>query len=233
MKQNTVKKTKEKHEKFTVITIVLLALLILYTISLFVPVGWGFINAFKDNRTDFRTNIIGLPKKWVWNFGTVYESFSIDVATKEGQVAIDVPTMFLYGFLYAIGCAFAGTFVPCLTAYLCARFDYKFSKVIYTIVIVTMILPIIGSMPSELRMMKALGLYDTMWGSWLLKANFLGMYFLVFYAIFKAMPMAYSEAAKIDGAGNWTILFRIALPIVRNTFFTVLLVTFINFWNDY
>ena len=66
-----------------------------------------------------------------------------------------------------------------------------------------------------------------------MKANFLGMYFLVFYGIFKSLPMAYFEAAKIDGAGNFRILFRIALPLVRSLFFTVMLINFITFWNDY
>ena len=45
--------------------------------------------------------------------------------------------------------------------------------------------------------------------------------------------MAYTEAAKIDGAGNLAVLLRIILPLVRNTFFTVMLINFIAFWNDY
>ena len=37
----------------------------------------------------------------------------------------------------------------------------------------------------------------------------------------------------IDGASNWKIMTSITLPLVRNTFFTVMLITFISFWNDY
>ena len=59
------------------------------------------------------------------------------------------------------------------------------------------------------------------------------MYFLVFYNMFKQLPMAYTEAAKIDGAGNMSVLIKIVLPLVRNTFFTVMLINFIGFWNDY
>ena len=47
------------------------------------------------------------------------------------------------------------------------------------------------------------------------------------------MPMAYTEAACIDGAGNLSVLLRIILPLSRNTFFTVMLINFITFWNDY
>ena len=59
------------------------------------------------------------------------------------------------------------------------------------------------------------------------------MYFLVFYSIFKAMPNGYTEAAKVDGAGNLRILLQIVMPLVRNTFFTVALIMFIDYWNDY
>ena len=45
--------------------------------------------------------------------------------------------------------------------------------------------------------------------------------------------MTYTEAAKIDGANNLMILFKIILPLVRNTFLTITLINFITFWNDY
>jgi ABC-type glycerol-3-phosphate transport system permease component len=94
-------------------------------------------------------------------------------------------------------------------------------------------LPIVGSLPSEIMMAQNLGLYDQMWGVWLMKANFLGMYFLVFFASFQSLPKDFAEAARMDGASNFRILFQISLPMVRNTFFVVLLLKFIDFWNDY
>ena len=141
--------------------------------------------------------------------------------------------MFVYALVYSLGCSFFNTLVPCITAYLCARFPFKFSKVIHTVVIIVMILPIIGSLPSEIQMSKTFGLYDQLWGLWIMKAHFLGMYFLVMYGNFKSLPMAYTEAAKIDGAGNMSVLIRVILPLVKNTFFTIMLINFIGFWNDY
>lgn len=219
-------------ERFTPITIVMLVILALYTVSLFVPLLWAMLSAFK-NQSDFRVNVIGLPKQWVWNFSYVFKKFTVSVQTAEGEKIVGMGMMYVNSLLYSLGCAFFNTLVPCVTAYMCARFPYKFSKVVHTTVIVAMILPIVGALPAEIQMAKALFLYDHIWGLWVMKANFLGMYFLVFYGMFKSLPMAYTEAAKIDGAGNLSILLRIVMPLVRNTFFTVMIINFIGFWNDY
>ena len=227
-----MKKKKLKKERLSPFTIALLVVLILYVFTLFMTLSWAIITSFKY-QNEFRLNVIGLPKKWAWNYGQVFKKFFIEVATGYGNKPIYVPQMFLNSVLYALGCAFFNTLVPCITAYLCAKFPYKFSKIIYFVVIVTMILPVVGSMPSEIQVAKFLGLYDQIWGLWLMKANFLGMYFLVFYAMANSLPNAYAEAAKIDGAGNFRILTTIVFPLIKNTFFTVMLITFVAFWNDY
>ena len=217
---------------WTFMKVVLLVGLIAYTICLFLPIIWGIITSFKG-QSDFRINVIGLPKEWIWNYSQVYEQFVIPIFTDAGTVHIQMSEMLINSLLYAVGCAFFSTLLPCITSYLCARYDYLLSKIIYVIVIVTMILPIVGSLPSEIRMARAVGAFDHIWGMWLLKANFLGLYFIVFYNQFKGIPNAYAESATIDGAGNWSILLRIMLPLARNTFFTVMLIRFIEFWNDY
>ena len=219
-------------ERFSPITIIMLIVLALYALSMIVLLGWALLTAFKE-QSDFRVNIIGFPTKWVWNFSYVYKNFKVAVQTDTGQVMIGMGRMYVNSILYALGCAFFNTLVPCITAYMCAKFPYKFSKVVHTTVIVTMIIPIVGALPMEITVARFLHLYNHIWGLWLMKANFLGMYFLVFYGVFKSLPDAYTEAAKIDGAGNLCILFRIVMPVVRNTFFTVMLINFITFWNDY
>ena len=218
--------------KFSPFTIVLLIVLAAYVLSMFTLLGWALITSFKSPN-DFRTNAIGMPEKFVWNYTFVYTKFYVSVLTESGMEVVYMETMFVYSILYSLGCAFFQTLVPCITAYLCARFNYKFSKIVYTAVIVVMILPIVGSLPAELQMAKNTGLYDSIWGLWIMKANFLGMYFLVFYDGFKGLSMTYTEAAKIDGASNMHILLAIVLPLVKNIFFTVMLVNFIGFWNDY
>ncbi len=234
--QNIFKKRQNKASdtRLTPVTTTLLIVLIAYTLSLIIPLFWALITSLKDNLNDFRLNIIGLPKKWMWsNYTFVLQNFYEDVPSADGNRSVTLAEMFLNTILYSLGCSFFNTLVPCLTAYMCAKFDFKFSNVLYTVVIVTMVLPIVGNLPSEIRVATFFGLYNQIWGLWIMKANFLGLYFLVFYGMFKSQPKAYSEAARIDGAGNFTIMTRISLPLIASTFFTIMIINFIGFWNDY
>ena len=217
---------------FSPLTVVLLIVLILYALTLIGLLFWAVITSFKS-QAEFRINILGFPDKWVWNYGEVFRSVQVSVMAEDGTRYVSMGGMILNSVIYSFGCAIASTMTPCITAYLCAKFPFRFSKVVYFIVIVTMALPIVGSLPSELLVARTFGIYDRIWLLWIMKANFLGIYFLVFHAEFKSIPKEYTEAAKIDGAGNFTILFRIMLPLVRNTIFVIMLIKFIEFWNDY
>ena len=206
--QNVFKRrTVKKH--ISPVAVILLVLLVLYALMLVGLLFWAFMTSFKSQQ-EFRLNVIGFPKTWVWNYTFVFQMYLYPVFTEAGTEYVGMGLMFLYSLLYAAGCAFTATLVPCITSYLCARFPYKFGKIVYLIVIVTMVIPIVGNQPSEIQVAQFFGLYDQIWGLWLMKANFLGMYFLVFFAIFRGIPKEY-----------------------RNTFLVVMLIRFIEFWNDY
>ena len=237
------KKQVERRDRLTPFTIFMLVILSLYVISIVYLLSWAFITSVKYNR-DFNSNILGFPRPtspngnvvWGWRFSNyieVFDYFWVRQVIDGQMVQFGFDKMLLYSILYAVGSAFFASLVPMVTAYLCARFDFALSKIMYTIVVVTMILPLIGGMPATIKMIRDLGLYDTIWGMWITAAGWRGLYFLVFYGTFKSLPMAYSEAAKIDGAGNLSILVRIVIPLVKNMFFTVFLLHFISYWNDY
>ena len=216
-------------KKLSPFSVVLFTILFLYSISLIGIIFWGLITSLKDG-FEIRYNITGLPDKVTLNnYVVALSKFRIPLLYKD----VYMPEMYLNSILYAGGGALIATFVPCLCGYLTGKFDYKFSKIITAIVLFCMIMPIVGSLPSEIQMAKALGIYNKIWGTWVMKFNFLGMYFLVFQTIFKSFAKEFTEAAKIDGANNYSIFFRIMLPLVKNTFFTVFLILFIQFWNDY
>lgn len=230
-----IAKRHTKKRTFDWFFFVIFVILFLYTASLLIPVIWTFLTSVKDNdEYTILDNILGWPSSWRWsNYATAYTNFYVPIQRNGQTYHYTMPYLFWNSILYSVGCAVAATITPCLVAYLCARYPFRFSKVVYAIVLVAMSLPIVGSLPSEIQMSKTLHFFDTFWGIWLMKANFLGIYFLVFYARFKTIPAAYSEAAKIDGASNTRVLWQVILPLAKDTLFTVFLLNFVTFWNDY
>ena len=229
MKQEKARATRTR---FSPVMIVMCVILCLYVLSLLIPFIWAFFTSFKSD-IEFEENALGLPQKWVWNYGWMFTEFKKVVFTETEIKSIGLWAMFGNSLLYSVGSAFAAAIVPCITAYLCARFKYKFSSFVYGIVIVTMVLPIVGNQPSQVDVADKLHVLDTVYGLWLFNASFLGLYFLVFYNVFKALPRDFTEAAKIDGANNLQFFIRVILPVIRNTLLTIMLIKFIDFWNDY
>ena len=217
-------------QKFSLFDSLILTVLILYTIALFALIIWGIFTAFKT-WNNFRTDKIGFPNPIAFeNIGIVWNAFYVHNGAREVMAG----EMLLYTILYAFGGALLMTIAPCIVAYAVTKFDkYLYSKFLNGIVIITMIMPIVGSAPSMLQFMHALYLYDTFLGVWLQKFNFLGLYFLTFSATYKSLPKEFHEAASIDGAGEWQIFLKIILPLVKNMFFTVMLIHFVEIWNDY
>ena len=237
-KQDSRFKQWFKKRKLSPFKIIGFIVLLVYTISMLSLMIWGVSTSLKT-QMDFRKDKIGLPAGWPWewewsNIAFVFSRFKIVHTTAtEANKPIGFWAMLLNTLVYAGGCAVISALVTCVVAYLTTNFDYPLSKIVTTIVIVTMILPIVGAYPSEMQILKAIGVYNTRFGAWVQKFNFLGMYFLVFQATFKSMSKEYSEAASIDGASEMQILLKIIFPIVRNTLFTIIILNFVALWNDY
>lgn len=219
-------KLKSNNSAFLIIMSVIL---FIYAISIITMFIWGFYNSFKDaNGYEFEKNPIAIPL--IWHF----ENFSI-VLSNFKYKGTDVFGMYVNSILYAFGGAFIHSIVPCLVSYIVAKFGkkFKFLNIYTTIVIVCMSISIVGSDISALKIADMFGLKNNIIGMWIMKAHFLGMYYLIFLGAFGAIPDSFIESAKIDGANNFTVLLKIMLPLVKNTFVTICLLQFIGLWNDY
>ncbi len=214
--------------------VIVFILLVLYTASFLLPILWGVNLSLKtNNNAELHPFGINFPLRFE-NYATVFKEFKVSVYTQSGSNTYYMEHMLWFTLVYAVACSFVNIAVTCLVAYITARFDFKICRIIDGIVIVAMILPIVGSMPSELRIMRALGLYDSLWGMMIMKANFVGgTTFLIFNVAFKGFPKDFEEAAWIDGASNFTVMMTIMMPMIKTTFSTMWLLSFIGFWNDY
>lgn len=239
---------RERKDALSVIAIVTIVILIAYVVILLIPVLWTLMTSlkplheFKYGKDPYATpmvpNEIGFPSRLsLENYIMAYRHFSIEVEIIYEGVAYKaqygILSQFLNSLKYAVGCGFATTFTSLVMGYAVARFRYRFSNYIYMFVLITMALPIVGSMPSEIAVATSLGIFDTFPGIWIMRATFLNTYFLIFYAQFKMIPYDYTEAAKIDGASQLAIMFKIIVPLAIGTISAVFVLNFIAYWNDY
>ena len=225
---------RRKHRKTSPLFVIVFVILIIYVVVLLIPLIWGLFISFvsRDAYSDYLHNPLTLPTSYSFmNYINGFNDFNIKpVGSYVEQNIFEILGQTL---IYSVSCSLAATIVPCICAYASARFNFKFGKLIYGIVIVTMAIPIVGNLPSEIVVAQRLNIFDNLWLFWIMKANFLSIYFLLFHSIFKGIPMAYTEAAKIDGAGNFKIMINCIMPFSLGTIGIVFLLNFINFWNDY
>lgn len=224
----------EKHQKADGLSILIGVLLCVYVIGLFTPMIWTVIISVMDPDTYFTFYQEGTATP----FAFTLENFSnaipnIRVTSETTSVTYNMLGLYLNSIQYAVYSTAAFILCSVVVSYLTARFDFKFSKIVYGFVIVAMSLPIVGSMPSEIQMLQNLGIYGTWLSIPILRFNFLSVYFLVLHATFRGISKEYSEAAKIDGASNWRIMTRIIMPQAINIVVTIAVIMFITYWNDY
>lgn len=89
-----------------------------------------------------------------------------------------------------------------------------------------------GGLIPTFMVVNSLNLTNTIWALILPGAVPLGNAILLMNA-FRGVPKSLEEAAMIDGASQWTILFKIFLPVVKPTLAAIVLFTIVGHWNDY
>lgn len=219
--------------KWSALEIVLFIVLLIYSAALITLFVWALYTSFKI-QDDYDRSRWTLP--WppsLKNYVNVFKGMELSVKTSTGRKPVYIETMLLNSVLYAGGCAFCQTFFTATVAYCTARYKGAAATIIHDVVIVTLILPIVGSLASTLQMAYALNIVDNIVGIYVLKISFNNMYYLIFYALFDGMSGEYAESAFIDGASHFTVYFKIMLPLVATLFGTVFLLFFIQYWNDY
>lgn len=223
-----------KKRKFDVFTALMFAVMAVWTLVFLALLLWGLITSFKT-WDDFAYNIIGFPEAWTFdNYISVVQNFYVNVRDTSGvQSTVYFPQLFLNTILYVGLGAFAATLIPFIMAYLNTKFNYRFNNVIYAFVVIAMIMPVVNAAPSELRILRALGLFDTWLGIVVSRSQFLSMTFLVLHSAFRAVPNEMSEAAYVDGASEFRVMVQIVMPLAVNAFGVMFLTTAITYWNEF
>ena len=123
-----------------------------------------------------------------------------------------------------------GTLFTATTAYPLSKANQPFQKTLNFLILFTMLFS--GGLVPTYLLIKNLGLYNSPWALVLPAAvNVYNM--LIIKNYYESLPDSLEESAKLDGAGTFTILIRIILPLSKPVIATILLFEMVAFWNDY
>ena len=230
------KSAKKTKRSVSIFKAVVLVLLVLYTVFLLSLLVWAFLSSLKSDFVFENTEygMFNFPKINAKTFDNYVNAFGniFYTVTGTGRRAY-LLELLINSTVYTFGCALLNTFVPFLVGYLTARYKYPFSKVVFFVVLLVMMIPIVGNLPGQIQMAMDLHIYNTLFGVFIMQSHFLGMFFLVFHATFADLPNDYADAAQIDGASNTRIMFAIMMPMAKNAFLAVFILRFVFYWNDY
>ncbi len=122
--------------------------------------------------------------------------------------------------------------VTSLAGYGFEKFKTRRSEIVYTIFLIFMMIPFAALIIPLFRMMAGLQLVNTHLAIIL---PFISNIFLIFLfrQSFKSLPDAIIESAKMEGAGGYTIFFRIVFPMMKSTFAAAAIYSFMNSWNSF
>ncbi|MCP8884141.1 carbohydrate ABC transporter permease [Devosia sp. XJ19-1] len=119
-----------------------------------------------------------------------------------------------------------------LAAYAFARWRFRFDSLVYTAVALTWLVPFQVVMIPNYLLIAQMGLLDTI--SALILPNFASALAILLLAqAMRSFPKEVVEAARMDGAGSWRILWGVMVPNLRGTIASLAILIFISTWNEY
>lgn len=187
---------------------------------------WLVMNSFKQS-TQYKNFAAGgslaLPAP------ITAESYA-QAFTQLSSFGFGVPLMVFNSLWRVIGSILVAQACANAVAYCLAFYKFPGRNAIYWTIIVMMMLPIYGTMPAQLKLYKNLNIYDS--PGILISAIGIGGA-LIPYSCFKGVSRTYAEAAFIDGAGHFTVFFKVMLPQMIPVITALAVSAFIGGWNDY
>lgn len=187
------------------------------------PIVWVVTGAFKGYKEIWDIPPHWWPKNFTWdNFKTV---FKVDRQTNFGMTLLSTGAVALM--------ATAGSlFVNTLAAYVFARIEFPFKKVLWALYLFPMFVPGITILLTSLKVVNSLGLVDSIWV--LVVPGLASAYQTFFFRqFFLGVPASYEEAAELDGCNKLQIFFKIFLPMSATPLVIQGVNIFLAHWNSY
>ncbi|MFL5802161.1 MAG: carbohydrate ABC transporter permease [Roseiflexaceae bacterium] len=200
--------------------IALYLVLLLIGAFFLLPLVWMFSTAFKPFVETLQPTWIP-QEPTLENFVNIFNDPSIPV---------------LRWFVNSLGVASAFTalvvLLDSLAAYAYARLEFPGRKLLFGLLLATLVMPGIMFLVPNYVTIARLGWLNTYQG--VIAPGLSGVFGVFFMRqFFQSIPKELEEAAYIDGATVWTTFFRVALPLASGAIATLAIITFLTSWNDF
>ncbi|MBS0664152.1 MAG: carbohydrate ABC transporter permease [Verrucomicrobia bacterium] len=209
------------HRRPALASLALYAALGLGAFVMLAPLAWMLLTSLKTYPEILRNPPAWLPARPQWgNYATVLGGFAY--------------YRFFLNSVFVAVMVIAGTILTCCpAAYAFAFYETRFKGLIFGALLSTLMLPAQVTVIPLFRAFAGLGWVDTylplIVPAWL-GGNVFGIFLL--RQFFRTIPRSFLEAARIDGASEWTILWQLVVPMSRPAVLTVAVFTFLWSWND-
>lgn len=123
-------------------------------------------------------------------------------------------------------------FVSAFVAYGFAMYDFRFKNLLFSCVLLIMMIPLEIIMLPLYQLTIKLGLIDTIWG--IILPGVAGPLPIFFFRQYlSGIPRDFLDAARVDGCNEYSIFFRIILPLMKPSFAAMGIFVGMNSWNNF
>jgi multiple sugar transport system permease protein len=200
------------------------AVLGILTMTVAVPIIWGLSLSFRSNEEIVRIGGLSLHT-------FVPVAPTLDNFTRFFD-AVNITRLMGVTLFVCLAVTVTSLFINSLAAFAFARMSFRGKKVIFAVIVATMILPIEILIVPLYRVVKDIGLMNSV-ASLILPfaAGGFGIFFM--RQFFAGIPKELDEAAVIDGCGRVRFFFRILMPLARTPLVTLGLIVFLQQWDSF
>lgn len=205
-----------------VLTIIKYFTLCLGTFVAIVPVASCIITAFKTPDEYINTNVMTLPKSWLY-----FENFKY--AWSKANMLIGFRNSFIVLIVVLTGSILIGT----MLAYVLNRFMFPGNTLIRNLFLFATLIPGVATQVTVYQIMNSLNLIDSMVGYMILMMGTDVISIYIFIQFFENISTSIDESAIMDGASYFTIFFRILLPLLKPAIITCMILKGVGTYNEY
>ncbi|MDP2858128.1 MAG: carbohydrate ABC transporter permease [Bacillota bacterium] len=196
--------------------------LIVLAVSFLLPFYWMASSALKNDSQVYTVPPVWIPRPSHWNnFPDAWLQYNFNLYMANTVIR------------YALPVTLAVTLSSAVVAYGFARLRWPGRDILFFICLTTMMVPFQVTMVPLFIIFRRLGWLNSYLP--LVVPGFFGAPYFIFMLrqFFLTIPEELSDAARIDGAGEFGILYRIIIPLARPALTVVALFQFMGAWNDY